>query len=99
MVMPVVEPARRWALVAAHHVHDLPPRVAEVAALWGLGMANHDIASVLGIEPATVDRHGERARELLVPPELDSTRSTVQCWAQAHSTCCIATQWARFTAA
>ena len=99
MLMPVVEPAQRWALLTAHHVHDVPPRVAEVAALWGLGMSNREVALVLGIEEPTVERHGERARGLLVPPELDATRPTVQCWAQIHSTCCIATQWARFTAA
>ncbi|MBI5947216.1 MAG: hypothetical protein HY875_03660 [Chloroflexi bacterium] len=61
-------------------------------------MSNRDVGLVLGIGSATVDRHGERARALLVPADLDATRSTVQCWAQAHSGCCIATQWARFTA-
>jgi DNA-binding CsgD family transcriptional regulator len=46
-------------------VRDLTPRLREIVRLVSLGCSQVEIGAILGIEPATVDNHKQRAYRLL----------------------------------
>jgi DNA-binding CsgD family transcriptional regulator len=46
-------------------VRELTPRLREIVRLVSLGCTQTEIGAILGIQPATVDNHKQRAYRLL----------------------------------
>lgn len=88
-----LSPRERFEVLRAHHITRIPPRLAELLALWSLGYTAPECAALLTIERTTVDSHASRARALVVPPGMTPRHALVQAWAGLHRACCLAHVW------
>ncbi|MFN0148114.1 MAG: LuxR C-terminal-related transcriptional regulator [Dehalococcoidia bacterium] len=91
-----LDPGARVQALTGHHVWELPPREAELLALWTAGMSDAECASSLEISKHTVESLSASVRHRVVLQPMAPTHANAQAWAHIHGQCCLATVRARY---